>query len=73
MLMSSFYQFFFFLAACPTVIVPAKVVQALNLNFDDMGGLAQPRFNSGFASDHGRPIFSRLAQIFTHPVSLLLS
>ncbi|XP_059457070.1 uncharacterized protein LOC132186957 [Corylus avellana] len=38
--------------ACPTVIVPAKVVQALNLNFDDMGGHAQPRFNTGYASDH---------------------
>lgn len=38
--------------ACPTVIVPAKVVQALNLNFDDMSGHAQPRFNTGLATDH---------------------
>lgn len=56
--------FFLSLAACPTVIVPAKVVQALNLNFDDMGGHAQPRFNTGYATDHGRLIFWRLGQIF---------
>ncbi|KAF5453618.1 hypothetical protein F2P56_028511 [Juglans regia] len=37
---------------CPTVIVPAKVVQALNLNFDDISGHAQPRFNPGFTFDH---------------------
>ncbi|KAG6728696.1 hypothetical protein I3843_02G164900 [Carya illinoinensis] len=44
-------------SGCPTVIVPAKVVQALNLNFDDISGHAQPRFNAGFTFDHGNQIF----------------
>lgn len=41
-------------SGCSTVLLPAKVVQALNLNFDDMdisGGLAQPRLNNN-ASFH---------------------
>ena len=42
---------------CPIVLVPAKVVQALNLNFDDMNGHVQPRFYIGFTSYHGKPIF----------------
>jgi hypothetical protein len=66
--------FFLSLPACPTVIVPAKVVQALNLNFDDMGGHAQPRFNTGFASDHGRLIFWEIGSNFFHrSFSFLLS
>ncbi|KAK1562108.1 hypothetical protein Q3G72_006393 [Acer saccharum] len=32
--------------ACSTVLLPAKVVQALNLNFDEMGAPLQPRFGS---------------------------
>ncbi|XP_050211130.1 uncharacterized protein LOC126661344 [Mercurialis annua] len=39
-------------SACSTVLLPAKVVQALNLNFEDMNAQAQPRFNSGFPSDY---------------------
>ncbi|ONI24491.1 hypothetical protein PRUPE_2G243200 [Prunus persica] len=39
-------------AGCPTVLLPAKVVQALNLNFEDMNSQAPPRFNSGLAPDH---------------------
>lgn len=35
-------------AACSTVLVPARVVQALNLNLDEMGS-AQPRFQGGFS------------------------
>ncbi|KAJ0027518.1 hypothetical protein Pint_35292 [Pistacia integerrima] len=31
---------------CSTVLLPAKVVQALNLNFDEMGAPFQPRFGS---------------------------
>ncbi|XP_042512439.1 uncharacterized protein LOC122087392 isoform X2 [Macadamia integrifolia] len=38
--------------ACSTVLVPARVVQALNLNFDEMG--SQPRFAGGYSYDHGR-------------------
>ncbi|KAI3925689.1 hypothetical protein MKW92_045726 [Papaver armeniacum] len=37
--------------ACSTVLLPARVVQALNLNFDDMSG-AQQRFNGGYSLDH---------------------
>ncbi|KAJ4979105.1 hypothetical protein NE237_009885 [Protea cynaroides] len=36
--------------ACSTVLVPARVVQALNLNFDDIG--AQPLFGGGSTYDH---------------------
>ncbi|CAN6346624.1 unnamed protein product [Urochloa humidicola] len=35
---------------CSTVLVPARVVQALNLNLDDLG--AQPRYPGGFVLDH---------------------
>uniref|UniRef100_A0A2P2JLK4 Uncharacterized protein n=1 Tax=Rhizophora mucronata TaxID=61149 RepID=A0A2P2JLK4_RHIMU len=40
--------------ACSTVLLPTKVVQALNLNLDDMNvrSDAQPRFNSGFCPDY---------------------
>ena len=51
------YIFFVFVSGCPTVLVPAKVVQALNLNFDDMNGHVQPRFYTGFTSDQGKPVF----------------
>ncbi|KAL4289728.1 hypothetical protein GQ457_14G024680 [Hibiscus cannabinus] len=34
---------------CPTVLVPAKVVQALNLNFNDTN---MPQFNPRFASNY---------------------
>lgn len=34
---------------CSTVLLPAKVVQALNLNLDEIG--AQPRFNGSYSSD----------------------
>jgi hypothetical protein len=39
-------------AGCSTVLVPARVVQALNLNLDDLG--AQPRYPGGFVLDHGK-------------------
>ncbi|GMI96468.1 hypothetical protein like AT3G54000 [Hibiscus trionum] len=40
--------------ACSTVLVPARVAQALNLNLDEVGARPQPhhpRFNSSFTSD----------------------
>ena len=52
-----YFFVFVFVSGCPTVLVPAKVVQALNLNFDDMNGHVQPRFYIGFTSYHGKPIF----------------
>ncbi|EXC07560.1 hypothetical protein L484_005867 [Morus notabilis] len=40
-------------SGCPNVLLPAKVVQALNLSFEDMNnGHSQPRFGCGFAPDH---------------------
>ncbi|KAJ6303611.1 hypothetical protein OIU77_017480 [Salix suchowensis] len=38
---------------CSTVLLPAKVVQALNLNLEGMGAQAQfqPRFNASFTTD----------------------
>ncbi|KAL6619133.1 hypothetical protein ACP70R_034272 [Stipagrostis hirtigluma subsp. patula] len=37
-------------SGCSTVLVPARVVQALNLNLEDLG--AQPRYPGGFVLDH---------------------
>lgn len=42
---------FWRIAGCSTVLVPARVVQALNLNLDDLG--AQPCYPGGFVLDHG--------------------
>ncbi|XP_021289286.1 uncharacterized protein LOC110420335 [Herrania umbratica] len=39
--------------ACSTVLLPARVVQALNLNLDEIGAQPQlhPRFNASFTAD----------------------
>ncbi|VAH19790.1 unnamed protein product [Triticum turgidum subsp. durum] len=37
-------------SGCSTVLVPARVVHALNLNLDDLG--AQPRYAGGIVLDH---------------------
>eukprot|EP00258_Populus_trichocarpa_P006959 XP_002311195.2 uncharacterized protein LOC7494465 isoform X3 [Populus trichocarpa] len=54
-------------SGCPAVLFPAKVVQALNLNFDDMdfNGLAQPRLNSNaaFPSDYDALMIRRSALV----------
>ncbi|XP_007009141.2 PREDICTED: uncharacterized protein LOC18585980 [Theobroma cacao] len=39
-------------SGCSTVLLPAKVVQALNLNFDDTNGHVQPHINPSFASNY---------------------
>ncbi|XP_010256748.1 PREDICTED: uncharacterized protein LOC104597057 isoform X2 [Nelumbo nucifera] len=44
-------------AACSTVLLPARVVQALKLNFDDIG--AHRRFNGVFASPEHDPVITR--------------
>lgn len=41
------------ITACSTVLLPAKVVQALNLNFDEKGGPFYPRFGS-FMPESGK-------------------
>ena len=39
---------------CPSVLLPAKVVQALSLSFEEMnGGHSHPRFGCGFSPDQG--------------------
>lgn len=46
---------FVFSPGCTTVLLPAKVVQALNLNFEAVNhGQAHPRFGTGFSPDHGK-------------------
>lgn len=55
---------------CPTVLVPAKVVQALNLNFDDLSGHAQPRYNSGLAPEHDA-LMARRNALLTHQMRSL--
>lgn len=47
------------LTVCSTVLLPARVVQALNLNLDDMGAQPQfqPRFNANFTPDSGNFFF----------------
>lgn len=43
---------------CQTVLLPARVVQALNLNFDAVNnGRSQQRFGSGFAQELGKSLF----------------
>ena len=44
------------MTGCSTVLLPAKVVQALNLNLEGMGAQAQfhPRFNASFTTDGGK-------------------
>ncbi|KAF5467374.1 hypothetical protein F2P56_017202, partial [Juglans regia] len=37
---------------CPAIIVPAKVVQSLNLNFDDISSHPQPPYHTGFTPEH---------------------
>ncbi|KAM6598681.1 hypothetical protein CsatA_018290 [Cannabis sativa] len=39
-------------SASPNVLLPAKVVQALNLSFEDSNGYSQPRFGCNIAPDH---------------------
>ncbi|GMJ03159.1 hypothetical protein like AT3G54000 [Hibiscus trionum] len=40
-------------ASCPTALLPARVVQALNLNLDDIGAQPQvhPRYNPNFTAE----------------------
>jgi len=36
------------------VLVPAKVIHALNLNIDDFNAASQPRFSGAFGVDYGK-------------------
>lgn len=56
-----------FFTACSTVLVPARVVQALNLNLEDMMGAqpqVQPRFSATLTADGGVYIVSPLRSCF---------
>ncbi|KAH9672629.1 TIP41-like protein [Citrus sinensis] len=46
-------------SACSTVLLPAKVVQALNLNFDDKGAPFYPRFGSFMPESDSAALRSR--------------
>ncbi|OMO94359.1 hypothetical protein CCACVL1_06043 [Corchorus capsularis] len=48
-------------SGCSTVLLPAKVVQALNLNFDDSNNHVQPHFNASFASNYDALVARRNA------------
>ncbi|TYI08111.1 hypothetical protein ES332_A10G274800v1 [Gossypium tomentosum] len=48
-------------SGCSTVLLPAKVVQALNLNFDDTKNHVQPQFNPTFASNYDALVARRNA------------
>ncbi|XP_024024946.1 uncharacterized protein LOC21406409 [Morus notabilis] len=55
--------------ACSTVLVPARVVQALNLNLDDMCGAQpqiQPRFNGSFTPDTDVALRLRSNNVVSH-------
>ena len=47
------------ITGCSTVLLPAKVVQALNLNLEGMGAQAQfgPRYNGSLATYSGKYIY----------------
>lgn len=38
---------------CAPVMVPTRVIHALNMNIDDYNGGRQPRFSNDFAVDYG--------------------
>ncbi|XWS07688.1 hypothetical protein CRYUN_Cryun41cG0011300 [Craigia yunnanensis] len=48
-------------SGCSTVLLPAKVVQALNLNFDDTNSHVLPHFDSSFASNYDALVARRNA------------
>ena len=48
------FLIYWFLSACSTVLLPARVVQALNLNMEELG--AQQHFPDGFVLDHGKDL-----------------
>lgn len=57
--------------ACSTVLVPARVVQALNLNLGDMCGGAhpqiQPQFNGRYTPDTDLTLRLRSNNVLSHP------
>jgi hypothetical protein len=48
--------FFCIITGCAPVLVPAKVIHALNLNIDDFNGGRQPRFSNDFSVNYGELI-----------------
>lgn len=53
-------------SACSTVLLPAKVVQALNLNFDDKGAPFYPRFGSYMPESDSAALRSRNGNGVSH-------
>ncbi|XP_020237033.1 uncharacterized protein LOC109816426 [Cajanus cajan] len=52
------------------VLVPAKVIHALNLNMDDLNAASQPRFSSAFGVDYDALIARRNALLLQQKLSL---
>ncbi|KAK8593246.1 hypothetical protein V6N12_045330 [Hibiscus sabdariffa] len=46
-------------SGCSTVVVPTKVVQALNLNFGESNSHVQPHFHASFAPNYGEHVDSQ--------------
>jgi len=51
----TFLLFLFFPLGCAPVLVPAKVIHALNLNIN---GGRQPRFSNDFGVDYGELVYN---------------
>lgn len=54
----SFSFCFVFSLGCAPVLVPAKVIHALNLNINDFNGGRQPRFSNDFGVDYGELVYN---------------
>ncbi|XP_022746213.1 uncharacterized protein LOC111296271 [Durio zibethinus] len=50
-------------SSCSTALLPANVVQAFNLNFNDSNRNVQPHFNASFASNHDALVARRNAML----------
>lgn len=54
---------FLLLSGCAPVLLPAKVVHALNLNINDLNGTSQTCFSNAFAADYGEWVFTSQSKI----------
>lgn len=56
--------------SCAPILVPAKVIHALNLNVDDFNGGRQPRFSSDFGVDYDALLARRNALLMQQRLSM---
>ncbi|TKY47491.1 hypothetical protein E2542_SST29551 [Spatholobus suberectus] len=55
---------------CAPVLLPAKVVHALNLSIDDLNGTSQQRFSNAFATDYDAILARRNALLMQQRLSV---